>query len=304
MLTTAPEAFSECVAALAKTDADIRLPSNFSSFDKLWREHWKGKSAPAVLKYLQEHGFSETEFGQQIREWNSSDAGKISPIAPHKVSLLELLTAHLAILEYRIRSFGIIIGHAAVPESWKTDVSENLAGLWQGRGWDRIFSAGNVTDPKRESCLPVLRWTGDVLDGLLKHSQAKSCYDGFRQFLMHYEVQAVRSKASGKSALAYKSPLPAWLRVGNLALPLTVIRGNLMDRHIALPEQKHHRGDIDSLQDDGDTSDPRCQVDDDAIAGLVARCKAGNAKACETLVTECDWTPEDVKRLIPTSRNK
>lgn len=297
LLSTAPKSFAQCVATLAETDADIRLPSSFAAFDKLWRDHWKGKSAPAVLKFLQEHGFSGTDFGQQIREWNSSEAGRLSPIEPAKVSLLELLTAHLAILEYRIRSFGIIIGHAAVPSSWKTDASENLAELWRGRGWDRIFSAAGVADPDRESCLPELEWTGQMLNALLKHPQAKSCYDGFRQFLMDYEVQVLRSKTSGKSALAYKSPLPAWLRVGNLALPLIVIRRNLMDRHIALPEQKHRGGDIEALQDNGDSSDPRSRVDEDEIADLVARCKAGDASACDALVSECGWSQEAVKRL-------
>ncbi len=59
------------------------------------------------------------------------------------------------------------------------------------------------------------------------------------------------------------------------------------DRHITLPEQKHRGVNIEALQDDGDASDPRSLVDEDEIAGLVARRKSGDATGCEALVTEC-----------------
>lgn len=296
LLSTAPQSFSQCVATLSETDADIRLPSSFAAFDKLWRDHWKGKSTPAVLKFLQEHGFSGTDFGQQIREWNNSDAGRLSPIEPPKVSLLELLTAHLAILEYRIRSFGIIIAHA-VTSDWKVAASANLAELWRGRGWNQIFSATSVADSERRSYLPELEWTGQMLNALLTHPQAKSCYDGFRQFLMDYEVRVGRDETTGKPALFYKSALPAWLRVGNLALPLIVIRRNLMDRHISIPEQKHRGGDIEALQDNDAAADPRSQSDDAEEAEFVSRCRSGDQSACDVLMDEFDWPAEKVRRL-------
>lgn len=294
----APETFTKCVALLADTDADIRLPTNFASFDKQWNSHWKGKSAPAVLKYLQEHGLSGTEFGDRISGWNASDAGRLTQVVPQTISLLEMLVAHLAILEYRIRSFCIIIGNAAVTKSWKCDLADNLAGLWRDRTWDRIFSHAGIIDNKRKSFDPGLKWTGQLINALNRHPKAKSYFEEFQKFLAEYEIQVARNESTGSAELTYKSSLPAWLRVGNLALPLEVIRGNLMDRLALLPEQKHSGQDVETLEDGDDASDPRELADESSVTELVARCRNGDTKACRALVDECGWSRERVSKLL------
>ncbi len=223
--STDADAFKRCMETLASTDADIRLPIDFKSFDKQWKEYWNGKEPP-VLEYLQKYGFSEQAFGEKINAWNSSEAGSVDPVQLCQISLLELLIAHLAILEFRIRSFCIVMGNAdKCKNTWKSQLAKNLKELWTARGWDRVFAQVSIIDAERNSFNPGIAWTGQLISVLCSSPKARTYYQYFTTYLASYEIKIEGKGRRGK--LSYSSSPPVWLQLGNIVLPQIIIQKNL-----------------------------------------------------------------------------
>lgn len=101
--------FSRCVAILAAESSGFKFPLNFEAFDKFWKWH-NGRKSKALLPALQS---TNTGLFTAVETWNSHKSQQ-DPVHFSAATLLELLVAHLSVLEFRLRSFCTLIGHDVI----------------------------------------------------------------------------------------------------------------------------------------------------------------------------------------------
>jgi hypothetical protein len=101
--------FSRCIVSLAAESSNFRFPLNFEAFDKFWKWH-NGREPKALLPALQS---ANTDLFAAIETWNAHN-GQKDPVHFSAATLLELLVAHLSLLEFRLGSFCTLIGHDVI----------------------------------------------------------------------------------------------------------------------------------------------------------------------------------------------
>ncbi len=272
--------FDAGLQALAATDANVHLPADFQAFDRLWRERWRNRTAPSVLADL--HSVLSPDASP-----NGRSLAEGHPAETYTVSLLELLVAHLAILEYRLRSFCVLVGNGILvfdgkksQQQAQADLFHNLGALWTQRRWERIFKRDDIVDQTR-GAKDVLSfkgpptWTGELLGALRTHPKGHACYDYYRHTLNDYEIRIVPQE-NGKPLLGYQKSPPPWILVGNLSLPPLAVVQILSPELAQLSEGAAAGKDIEGQPGESFSPDESYEEPDEK---LVEAAKAGDANA-------------------------
>lgn len=234
-------AFSRCVAALASTECDHRLPHDFNAFDKAWVQSGKRRGIP---------------LRDQLADVTVQRTGP-------QVSLLQMLVAHLAMLEYRIGCFCLIMNYADEEQSWKNALAENLKDLWAKRRWDRIFSLKSIAGAAKDNPFRSrFTWSGELLSELMEQNDAaKTYHQNFISYLAKYEIEIKGPNDDGRYEASYKEAPPIWLRIGNVVLPLEIITGNLEKEPELLANDRRNVGSRQHLGDSiRESKDPNRRI--------------------------------------------